>query len=162
MLKHYNSIPRTIQIPGKSFTFRCGCSGILPDQYGISNKFVVPGYNSKTRTKDYWRCRVSNIIHGVNFASKRDHCALLDSQIPHSIIRQFMEKPNCVLCGQALNWKFGSGKTPHLHHNRSNGQIYGFAHSRCNPRALEKEIDRLTKENNRLIKLLRAANHIEP
>jgi hypothetical protein len=54
-----------------------------------------------------------------------------------------MDKKLCWRCKQPLEWAFTVGKTPHLHHNHKTGEIYGFTHPRCNPNALEHEIDEL-------------------
>jgi hypothetical protein len=131
----YGHKPKNLQVPNTRHTFSCGCIGLLPKK-GRSNQFAY--YTSPS-----WQCRVAKIIH-TNIDNSRN-CGYLsiDPNTPHSIIRKLMEDPNCERCGQPLKWEFGYGKTPHLHHNHTTGEIYGFTHPRCNPNALEQEIERL-------------------
>jgi hypothetical protein len=128
--------PRHKQKPNIVHCFpKCGCCGLLPNS-GQANQFVIWQHNK-------WICRVSSILKGIRFESQYKGYAPIDSRIPHSVIRKMMTEPNCVLCHQPLAWKVGRGKTPHLHHNHQTGAIYGFTHHRCNPNALEQEVDRL-------------------
>lgn len=130
---------RQFKIPGKNYTFPCGCTGILPRR-GQANKFTyVPS------ERDYGWCRIGQIL--MNGKKKADYEGYtpIDPKTPHAVIRTMMDKPDCVLCNQPLKWEFGRGKTPHLHHNHATGEIYGFSHARCNPNALEQEIYRLKK-----------------
>lgn len=133
--RKYNRTPREYQTPGALFTFSCGCKRILPLDKK-SNLFVV--CSGKINT-----CRISNTLrHGSRDARTHGYAAI-DPNTPHEKIQRMMENPSCVLCGEPLVWDFGLGKTPHLHHNHTTGEVYGFTHPHCNPQALEKEIDRL-------------------
>jgi len=114
----------------------CGCVGTLPKQ-GENNKFA------KSRSDSGFLCRVASIITRSKVAARIHKYRSIPSDIPHSTIRKLMEEPNCERCGEPLKWEFGQSKTPHLHHNHETGEIYGFTHPVCNPRALEKEIERL-------------------
>lgn len=127
------------QIPKKRYVFVCGCSGILPKE-GESNKFARWGHGR------VWVCRVAKMMT----MSKRDakvgkKYVPADSQVPHSVIRKLMKIKLCWYCRRPLKWILEAGKTPHLHHNHETGEIHGFTHSFCNPRALYKEIDRLKR-----------------
>jgi len=144
----YNMAPKNWQTPGSFHCFPCGCSGILP-QRGESNKFA------KDMFKKVARCRVGFILMLSQHHAKENGCAPIDSQTPHSVIRKLMEEENCCRCHQPLVWAFGNGKTPHLHHNHESGGIYGFTHPRCNPRALEHEINDLRHENEVLRQRIR-------
>jgi hypothetical protein len=138
------------QEPGKLHTFpKCGCTGILPER-GQSNKFAV--WMSRAS-----ECRVALILRSSTRMAKSGGFQAIDPKTPHSVIRALMEEPNCERCQQPLSWNhFGWGKTPHLHHDHETGEIYGFTHPRCNPNALEIEIDRL-KEEIRKLKAAKAA-----
>jgi hypothetical protein len=57
-----------------------------------------------------------------------------------------MRVKECWRCRQPLEWVFGRGKTPHLHHDHETGEVHGFTHPSCNPKALLHEIDDLRKE----------------
>jgi hypothetical protein len=138
------SKPRIYQELGAAYTFPCGCSGVLP-MNNEPSKFVV--YDKR------FHCRVATAIIRSQYDGRKRGYASIPISTPHSVIRKMMEQPNCELCGESLVWEFGLGKTPHLHHNHETGEVYGFTHSSCNPRALEREIGRLKVEN----KLLRAA-----
>jgi hypothetical protein len=143
----YNRKVRVSQIPGTKFVFpKCGCFGILPKQKNEVDKFV----SRRCGCERNWCCRVSEIIHGSIGLSKRYGCVSISPNTPHSVIRKLMDESNCERCNQSLKWEFGMGKTPHLHHNHETGEIYGFTHHRCNPRALEVENERLRKENAKL------------
>jgi hypothetical protein len=74
----------------------------------------------------------------------------MDANTPHSFIHTMMQRDICVICGEPLEWKLGQITTPHLHHDHLTGQIYGFAHAKCNPGAEAKEIFRLTAEIEKL------------
>jgi len=124
-----------IQRPGRPHVFPCGCSGILP--ISGSNKFACKMRSSSAT------CRVSGILLNSKRAAKVRKHAAINSDTPHSAIRQLMKEELCWRCRKPIQWSLGRGVTPHLHHNHENGEIYGFTHSRCNPNALEKEIDRL-------------------
>jgi len=75
-------------------------------------------------------------------AEKKDH-APIDLKTPHSLIRELMKAELCWRCKRPLKWTLGMGKTPHLHHSHTSGEIFGFTHPHCNPLALEHEIDEL-------------------
>lgn len=118
--------------------FPCGCSGRLPVRK-CSNKLAIwLGLG--------WRCRVSVILLGSQKGAMRGEYAPVLAALPHEIIRRMMDAPNCERCGKPLNWEFGFGKTPHLHHNHKTGAPLGFTHPICNPHALENEIDKLRDE----------------
>jgi hypothetical protein len=129
--------PRNLQIAKDFHTFPCGCSGLLPGR-GESNNFAV--FRSA-----YWYCRVSTILKGSFFAAKRRKYTSINPKTPHHIIRKLMSIKECWLCKRPLEWVFGKTSTPHLHHNHETGEIYGFAHARCNMNPLEDEIIRLRK-----------------
>jgi hypothetical protein len=130
--------PRIVPNAGNSYTFSCGCSGVLPSTRGKSNKFAR--WNSHT-----WTCRVKGILQAsVNAAAaSRDGYVSINPKTPHSVIRELMKADSCWRCKRPLKWSLGMGKTPHLHHNHWTGELYGFTHSRCNPKALEHENDEL-------------------
>jgi hypothetical protein len=129
--------PQASQAP---HTFPCGCVGMLPER-GQSNRYAK-------WCSSAWRCRVTCIIRGNNNEARSGNYAPIDRDTPHSAIRAMMEEPNCERCGLPLSWEiFSNATTPHCHHNHQTGEIYGFTHPRCNPNALEIEIDRLKDEN---------------
>jgi hypothetical protein len=130
--------PKNYQRSGRKHTFiNCGCAGVLP-RYGGNNKFAA-------KSGPVFICRVTRIIIGSQSRGKLYEYAPIPRSTPHSVIREFMEEPNCERCGEPLKWEFEVGKTPHLHHSHETGEIYGFTHPTCNPQALENEIDRLKK-----------------
>jgi hypothetical protein len=118
----------TIQKLGEPFTFPCGCSGILPVRG--SNKFAI----QKGRS---FCCRVSSILscgsRDAQYGGYKFNC------IPHSIIRRMMERQDCWRCREPLDWVFGSGRTPHLHHDHETGKILGFTHPKCNSCSLDND-----------------------
>lgn len=138
--ERFGQSPKNIQHPGEWHKFPCGCEGYLPLDKNQGNKFVHA-------VKDNgWGCRITYILMSSRLNAKQSGgYAFIPSDTPHSVIRKMMEDPNCERCGQSLKWEFGRGKTPHLHHDHDTGEIYGFTHSVCNPRAEAKEIDRLKK-----------------
>jgi hypothetical protein len=137
---------KNYQISGKQFTFRCGCSGILPKK-GKSDQFAR--WQSKAH-----QCRVAQILSSSGWHAKRRGHKPVDSTTSHAIIRNLMKLGKCERCGQPLDWNnLGRGKTPNLHHNHETGEIHGFTHPVCNAQALEKEIDKL-KEQIRRIKIV--------
>jgi hypothetical protein len=125
------------QVAEKPWTFSCGCSGILPSK-GKSNKFAR--HSSKGFT-----CRVAGTLaKGTVEAQKRGF--KFNADVPHSVIREMMEK-DCWRCHGALDWSvMSNGTTPHLHHNHESGEILGFTHPNCNPRLLEMNNDELKHE----------------
>lgn len=131
--------PRNYQIPGKRHIFPCGCIGVLP-KGAAANKF---SFGSKGK---WFVCRVSKILSFSSIAAKNRGYVPIPRNTPHLIIRKMMDEPNCERCGEPLKWEFGIGKTPHLHHNHETGEIYGFTHSICNPRAMQNEIERLRRK----------------
>ena len=132
------------QRPRKKHAFPCGCSGYLT-AFGGANKFSI---NHGTRN---FGCRVSYMLLGSRKAAKLHGYTPIDPKTPHLVIRKMMEEKNCERCNEPLKWEFGYGKTPHLHHDHDTGEIYGFTHPWCNPRALQREIDILKKENRKLL-----------
>src|SRR6266851_7348193 len=135
--KHSNK-PMNFQMSGSSHTFpRCGCSGILPARRSESNLFTrsVGGRS--------WQCRVGMILLNSRRDAVKWAYVPIDINTSHSVIRKLMEIKICWRCKQPLEWVFGSGKTPHLHHDHKTGEIYGFTHPRCNLQALEHEIGEL-------------------
>lgn len=138
--KLYGYKPDKKQEPGKLYQFPCGCEGILPEQKGESNLFARFDSNCQV-----WKCRILMILNGSRALGRKYGYCPIPMNTPHSVIRKMMERQNCELCRQPLIWNVGFNKTPHLHHNHSTGEIYGFAHFRCNTRALEEEV-RLLRE----------------
>ena len=134
----YGHKPKNSQVAGKRHTFPCGCSGVLPLK-GQSNLFCYRGM-----------CRISKILWSNLKIAERCGYKPMDVNTPHTLIRKMMKKTNCERCGKPLKWILRRGKTPHLHHNHTTGEIYGFTHHHCNPRALEDEIERLQKQIKRL------------
>ena len=50
------------------------------------------------------------------------------------IVKLREESTSCVVCEGCkgpLNWS-GARHNPHLHHNHETGEVYGYAHGRCN------------------------------
>jgi hypothetical protein len=133
------------QEAGWSHLFPCGCAGFLPAR-GSSNKFAFSHRGTA------FKCRVTRILRGSRASAKRHNFTAVAKDTPHSIIRKLMDEPNCERCGEPLSWDVLTGPetTPHLHHDHETGEIYGFTHPKCNPKAMEYEIDRLRKENERL------------
>jgi hypothetical protein len=151
MRLHGSHEPKNIQIPGAVHTFSCGCSEVLPEKRGQSNKFAL----WSTRG---WACRVTRILDGSVQAARKYGHQPIDPTLSHSVIRKMMEEPNCERCQQPRSWDdLGAGQTPHLHHDHKSGEIFGFTHPHCNPRAMEIEIDRLKTENALLKTALRCA-----
>lgn len=137
---------RNIQHPGERHTFPCGCSGVLPE-LGLSNSFAQKQGHS-------FVCRVRTILNKSVTESRAGRYSPIDPETPHAVIREMMTKADCVLCHEPLTWELGKGKTPHLHHDHETGEPYGFTHSACNPKALQKEVTRLFDENNHLVRTL--------
>jgi hypothetical protein len=140
--KRLGQKPRIIQTAGRAFTFPCGCTGIFPKR-GESNAFARWVANN-------WHCRAALLLRGSRTASRKWGYKPINLKTPHSAIRKLMGHKNCVCCGEPLRWVFGKGTTPHLHHNHKTGEMYGFAHPKCNPLALERENERLREEIARL------------
>ncbi len=143
--KRKGSNPQTYQIADSPFTFSCGCSGVLP-HLGKSNLLA----KAMSRTRDEWACRVATILKASRFNGEKQGYKSIDPNTPHSVIRTLMNEENCALCRKPLEWKFGAGLTPHLHHDHASGEIFGFAHVKCNPKAEAKEILRLKSEVKKL------------
>src|SRR5271156_3516059 len=135
---------RRRQTPGQRHEFPCGCSGTLPEKRGQSNQFAVASRHGS------WSCRVLSILNSSQKLARDFGYAPIDPNTSHSVIRKLMEEPNCERCQQPLSWELGAGKTPHLHHDHESGEIFGFTHPRCNPQAMEIEIERLKNENHKL------------
>jgi hypothetical protein len=134
--KQRRNRPMNYQHAGEHYIFRCGCSGILPVDKKESNKFASQGNKG-------WFCRVSKILGASQRDAKRGGYVPIDVNTPHATIRQMMEEP-CVHCGEALDWtQLGRGKTPHLDHDHETGEVNGFSHQTCNPRALKIVIEKL-------------------
>jgi hypothetical protein len=133
------------QKPGQFHEFPCGCSGILPKTRGESNVFAKAGQNHRTRS---WICRIFSILRSAEYEAKKRGYKPISST--HAEIRELMKSNKCWLCGNKLIWNFGRGQTPHLHHDHETGEILGFTHPRCNPRALQNEICRLKKRLDKL------------
>lgn len=113
------------QIPNMAYTFPCGCSGILP-AWGESNKFA------RFRSTKF-KCRVSAIWQSVALQAKKGGYKSLAPTYAHADIREMMETPNCCICLEPLSWnRFAVGYTPVPHHDHETGELYGFAHARCN------------------------------
>lgn len=130
---------KNTQKPGKSHTFPCGCSGTLPMAWGAANEFAI-----RASSTGSFGCRVSSILSGSQATAKRDGYTPIPLNTPHTVIRNMMADPNCERCGKPLFWSITLGsRPPHLHHNHETGEIYGFTHPKCNPQALEQEIERL-------------------
>jgi hypothetical protein len=147
--ERYGFKPRNSQRPGEIHRFPCGCEAVLPQKKGQSNFFAM--FNSGwAGTSGTWSCRVSNLLANQRNSAEERGYRGADADIPHSVIRKMMREKNCVLCGEPLVWKLKIGQTPHLHHDHETGEQIGFSHSKCNPLALQKEVDRLKKENARL------------
>lgn len=138
MRQRYNYLPDTRQIPGEVYIFPCGCTGILPSEPQQANLFVC-------RDPLGWKCRVSVILNASQQSARKRKYKPIDLNTPHSVIRKMMNESDCERCGEPLKWELGFNKTPHLHHDHVTGKIYGFVHFRCNPRALEVEIDKLRR-----------------
>jgi hypothetical protein len=145
--EHGGCNPRNLQVPGNIHTFPCGCSGTLLISR-TSDRFACASPGRKSRTTQF-SCRVAGILSASRRSAKKYGYEPIDPSTPHPVIRQMMEK-NCVLCGEPLKWEFGLGKTPHLHHDHDNGEIFGFAHAKCNPQAGAKEVFRLKLEVKKL------------
>jgi len=91
----------------------------------------------------YWGCRISGILAQDQVRAKKRGYAPMRQDVPHSQIRRMMEEL-CVHCGEPLDWeRLGVGKTPHLDHDHETGEVNGFSHSSCNPRALKNMIEKL-------------------
>jgi hypothetical protein len=139
----HGRLPRNLQVPGKEHTFPCGCTGVLPNRRGDSNPFA------KWMNKA-WQCRVSGILTASRRGAELYGHTPIDSNTSHVVIRKLMDEPNCERCRETLKWDLGMGKTPHLHHDHESGEILGFTHPVCNPRAMEDEIEHLRKQIKKL------------
>lgn len=129
--------PMNYQTPGAQHTFSCGCSGILPQKKGDSNKFA-------RWSGRIFSCRILNILSASQGEARERAYKPIPKDTPHAVIRKMMEDPTCERCQQPLSWDdLGYGKTPHLHHDHATGEMLGFTHNRCNFRAMEIEIERL-------------------
>lgn len=144
--------PRNAQRPGEIHKFLCGCEGVLPQKEGQSNFFASAKGEDKRncKRKRAWICRVSGLLNVQRQHAKKHGHRAADANTPHSVIREMMRAKNCILCGEPLVWKLKIGQTPHLHHDHETGEQIGFSHFKCNTWALQKEVDRLKKENTRL------------
>ena len=130
-----------LQKAGEFHKFPCGCEGVLPKNRGESNLLAKSNKNT-VRTRS-WVCRILQILR----SSKRvaEEQGYKPIKATHGEIRELMKDNKCWLCKNELVWELGKGSTPHLHHDHESGKVYGFTHSRCNPRALQNEIIRLRK-----------------
>jgi hypothetical protein len=137
------NVNRNLRIPKRKFCFSCGCSGILPRKGGHNKLAGWPIY-----TQAY--CRVAKILTQSRKSAERRGGVPINSDTSHSFIRELMSIKKCWLCGKPLKWGFGKTKTPHLHHDHETGEIYGFTHPACNPRALYNEVIRLRQQIERL------------
>lgn len=132
--KRLGQEPARYQVPGQKYTFPCGCSGILPNT-GESNMFAMQ------RSSGNHRCRVAHIINMSGQKARIGRHAPIPPNTPHSDIRELMLNLKCTMCGEVLDWtNLGLGKTPHLDHSHSTGEILGFTHAKCNPHALEVRV----------------------
>jgi len=133
---------------------------MIPELGGNPNQFVRKMSNSRNHNRPFWTCRVRVILDSIRCAARKRNYQPINPNTSHSVIRQLMQEKNCVLCGEPLDWELGRGTTPHLHHDHETGEIYGFAHPKCNPRAEAKEIFRLKSEVRKLqqeVQILREA-----
>lgn len=138
--------PRNIQRPRKFHRFICGCSGILPN-LGKQNRFAT--HNSKS-TGVGFACRAGALLSTSKHVARRNGYKPINQMTPHSAIRRAMDSDVCVLCGATLQWKFGLGKTPHLHHDHETGELIGFAHPTCNMPEAKTRMKQLLQENIKL------------
>lgn len=129
--------PQNHQIAETMHTFPCGCTGLLP-KHNQSSVFAC------AYPKLGFMCRITSILINSAKTARRGGYKPIPQNTSHQSIRMMMTNPNCVQCGLPLSWShLAIASTPHLHHNHKTGEIYGFTHPRCNPRALEQENDRL-------------------
>lgn len=139
----YHHQPREKLTPETYHAFSCGCAGMLPKRK-TSNQLVIWSGSG-------FMCRISMILSNSLKTSARGNYAPISSKTPHPGIRRLMRNPVCVRCNGPLKWDcFSRATTPHLHHNHETGEIYGFTHPHCNPRALEQENDRLREQIKQL------------
>jgi len=145
--------PDRRQILGGTYQFPCGCKGFIPAVKGENNTFVFWA-KKKAGGIGLWQCRVTTILNASRFNGNKYAYVPVNIKTPHQIIRKLMKERNCWRCGQKLEWVYGLGKTPHLHHNHKTGEIFGFTHPRCNANALEHALNELKEENKELKKRL--------
>lgn len=149
-------LPPLRQVPGKLWAFSCGCKTILPPRGGQS-KFARWDGSPKHNTFAHY-CRAAMIIRANTKDAARRGYTAVDQNTQHSIIYDLMNEKNCCRCHQPLIWEFGIAKTPHLHHDHKTGEIFGFTHPKCNPKAMEDEIKELRAEVRELKKLVGELN----
>src|SRR5260370_33036745 len=102
--ERYGYEPQKYQIPGKSYTFPCGCSGVLPNHRGKFNQFVRWSSQGK-HGEGYWRCRISVIFESSQKEARNRGYEPINLNTPHSIVRKMMEKEkSCVLCAEPVDW----------------------------------------------------------
>lgn len=95
--RHGGRKPFNTQHPGQFHTFStCQCSGILPESGG-ENKLAA-------RRHSGFMCRISRILGSSIQAAKEHKHKPVDPNTPHSVIRTLMDNPNCVRCGEPLDW----------------------------------------------------------
>jgi hypothetical protein len=88
---------------------------------------------------------VASILYGSQVSAKRDGNEPIPLNTPHSVIRNLMDETDCERCGELLDWSavaIAGAKAPHLHHNHFTGEPHGFTHPKCNPLAMEREIEK--------------------
>ncbi len=141
---------RNCQIPNSLHTFPCGCIGVLP-ALKSANQFARSVTRSVPSSPGFI-CRVGGILSSAQINARRSGYMPIPIATLHVVIRQLMAVATCWLCKEPLIWPtvYALGHTPHLHHNHETGEIYGFTHPKCNPRALEKEIEMLRSELRRV------------
>jgi hypothetical protein len=134
---------KIFQVPNSTFTFICGCSGVLPDK-GVSSEFAIWQKNVPLRGGGVWQCRIASIIGHSRDDARNGHFPI-DPDTPHSVVRRMMGQ-SCYHCEKPIDWaSLGRGKTPHLDHDHliKKNNINGFSHYVCNPQKSKNHAKKL-------------------
>lgn len=165
-----------IQVANQPHTFRCGHSGTLP-AFGQSNEFAKARSTKTTPPEAYeagWKCRIcwnakksqqlqergawwaKMILRDQGRAAKKRNWTPPNIS-PEELIKLQRRSRWCSVCGDELDWTIKKGhlEQPHLRHDHKSGEVYGFAHCKCNwleamlgalsPKAAEQAIFNLSQ-----------------
>jgi hypothetical protein len=139
------------QIPGQSFTFKCGHQAMLPATKGEGNNAAY-WRKSRTEMSSNWGCRPCNVqllreVRNTPIGWARTilwqakaNAKKYGIARPNITVEDFIElaqtTTHCSACGHqlpALTYrKKKCSERRQLHHNHETGEVIGFVHNHCN------------------------------